>query len=206
MPAGARAGVSNLQPKGACQGSFLFGTPGFDTAAGGMKVADAAAIYRVAVRTILEWRAAGRAAGDPCPLDDPAALARWWVRRRQYRIPSRICELAGDACPRPTSRICAAPECCLWSEGRQPSFEEVADWLDGYQIPWRYERRGSWEEGRVGCRPGPRARCRRNTHLRVETMRLALQGVGLVESDLELPACVVFETDGIEAIPGRVHV
>lgn len=37
-------------------------------------------------------------------------------------------------------------------------------------------------------------------------MRLALQGVGLVESDLELPACVVFETDGIEAIPGRVHV
>ncbi len=49
-----------------------------------------AALYDVAVDTIKNWREKGKKKGESPPLDDPAALAKWWSRNMEWRIPDGI--------------------------------------------------------------------------------------------------------------------
>lgn len=56
-------------------------------------------IYATSERGLKLWLADGRAANDPCPLDDPAALVEWWRRRKTWSVPDRI--LAAAAAVRP---------------------------------------------------------------------------------------------------------
>lgn len=47
-------------------------------------------VYGYSVRAIKGWLATGRAANDMPPLDDPAAMAGWWTRHFEHRVPDRI--------------------------------------------------------------------------------------------------------------------
>jgi hypothetical protein len=49
-----------------------------------------AAEYESALRTVKRWVADGKAAGDPCPLDDPEALLAWWSRNKRQVAPAGI--------------------------------------------------------------------------------------------------------------------
>jgi hypothetical protein len=51
------------------------------------------------VRTVKEWVALGKEAGDPVPLDDGSALAAWWVRHMKHRVPDAILRAAAAGKP-----------------------------------------------------------------------------------------------------------
>lgn len=55
--------------------------------------------YGYSVRAIKGWVAEGRAAGDPCPLDDASAMPDWWSRVKQRRVPPRLLKTAGHGEP-----------------------------------------------------------------------------------------------------------
>jgi hypothetical protein len=54
-------------------------------------------LYSVTSRQLWRWIKTGRDASDPCPLDRPAAVPEWWVRRMTWSVPAKILEVARQA-------------------------------------------------------------------------------------------------------------
>jgi hypothetical protein len=54
-----------------------------------------AAMYGASWRTIYNWVEIGEAAKDPCPLDEPGEMPKWWSRNRKHRVPPGIEKAAG---------------------------------------------------------------------------------------------------------------
>lgn len=53
-------------------------------------------------RAVKGWVGEGRAVGDPCPLDDPAAMPDWWSRVKPKRsVPARILAAANGPADEP---------------------------------------------------------------------------------------------------------
>lgn len=50
----------------------------------------AAARYDSSTRTIKRWRSIGKAAGDPCPLEEPERMLAWWSRNMSQKAPDGI--------------------------------------------------------------------------------------------------------------------
>jgi hypothetical protein len=53
-------------------------------------LAEYVSIFDTPIRSIKRWIATGRSAGDLPPLDDPPAMAGWWVRRMRQRTPDKL--------------------------------------------------------------------------------------------------------------------
>jgi hypothetical protein len=50
----------------------------------------AAVRYDSSTRTIKRWRSIGKAAGDPCPLEEPERMLGWWARNMSQKAPDGI--------------------------------------------------------------------------------------------------------------------
>lgn len=68
------------------------------------------ALYGKGWRQIRRWIEKGDQAGDPCPLDDPQALMRWWPRHNTWRVPPEIEAAALGAAQRTPPAGPAAPQ------------------------------------------------------------------------------------------------
>lgn len=53
--------------------------------------------YESTTRTIRRWLTKGEEVGEPCPLDDPAALKAWWARHMTWSVPQAILKAAAEA-------------------------------------------------------------------------------------------------------------
>lgn len=58
-----------------------------------------AAKYDSTPRTIRRWLTKGEEVGEPCPLDDPAALKAWWARHMTWSVPQVILTAAEESGP-----------------------------------------------------------------------------------------------------------
>ena len=58
------------------------------------KIDEYAAVYETSTRQLRRWIATGLEARDPCPLDEPGAMAKWWADNMTHRVPAKIAALA----------------------------------------------------------------------------------------------------------------
>lgn len=54
-------------------------------------------LYGSDARTVQRWISKGKAAQDPPPLDDPAAMPSWWVRHMTHSVPVKVLAAAKAA-------------------------------------------------------------------------------------------------------------
>lgn len=56
-----------------------------------------AAIYGKSVRTLKRYDQDGREAGDPCPLEQPGKMAKWWQTHMKHQVPAWLLK-AAESC------------------------------------------------------------------------------------------------------------
>jgi hypothetical protein len=60
------------------------------------KLSEYEAIYETSYRNLRRWIATGIQKGKPVPLDDPGAMAGWWIDCMKHIVPAKIAALAAQ--------------------------------------------------------------------------------------------------------------
>lgn len=96
--------------------------------------------FAASERNVKRWLAIGRDAQDPCPLDRPGEMARWWSRRMKQRVPENVLKAgvaAGVTVEQQLAEgmpIFRAPPVVVADVGNGPTLAPAAKAPEGAQV------------------------------------------------------------------------